>query len=521
MLLVEGRAGRSRHMAGRTDKSMPERRIDEVPTGDNQQDAINPPACEKDDIGLIGDAEFAACLSRHTDREAAAALSRTRTDKLLETGGGGLQLVEADLCGLDLSRLDLRGANLTRAQLASADLSGANLSDTTIVCPLIERTTLRDANLRRFYGHAISMVSSTAARANLSDAIDCTGALFHGIDFSDADLSRANFAGASFYQCDLSRADLSGAVLAGAMFNECLTFDTKLCAAVLDEASFVRTQAINLDLRDARATGLSLHAMTQCRGVVASGAKLRELNIRSCTLDGADFQGADLHAASFDGCSLSNTSFPGCDLKTARFRHCWLPGAVFDNADLSDVSFLECRGPSVRFVGARAENGRMTRCSFPEARFGSESSVPFFGRAFIARDCDFTRADFSNAYLYRASMTGDPVTGMALNFTTFAGANLIQAYIAAAMRGARLRNVRAAYSRLNQSDLTDADLTGANLYEASLVKTRLAGASMCGIKPPLFIDRCPGLAEAQVEGELESWISQFETVIRVPRRGST
>lgn len=59
-------------------------------------------------------------------------------------------------------------------------LTGADLTSVVMVCPLMERTTLRGAVLKDVYAHAQAAVSSDWTGVRMPGALDTTGALFHG-----------------------------------------------------------------------------------------------------------------------------------------------------------------------------------------------------------------------------------------------------------------------------------------------------------------------------------------------------
>jgi uncharacterized protein YjbI with pentapeptide repeats len=483
--------------------------------GGHHQDEVRDPSALDDEL-------FLTAVVDTGNRPTAVERVEARTSALFEEHGRGLRLVEAELSASDLSGLDLRAADLTRARLASTSLDGADLSDSTLICPLIERTSLRGTNLQRFYGHAIAIVSSNAAGADLSGAIDCTGALFHGVNFSGADLSRGNFAGATFYQCQMVDTKLDGADLSGSAFNECVLYGTSMQGALLEDATVLRSQLRDVDLTEVSGPGLSITAASSCHRLVARHADLGGMRLRASSLIDPDFTRTDLEGATLDDTSATSAVFEGATLRGARLRNCVLTDASFAGADLSDATLIATSAAGASFVGARAENARLTRCTMPGATFSAASNDGgFFGRGFTARDCDLSGAAFDHAYLYRASFTGDPVTGMQLDGSTFESANLIQAYVAASLRAANLRGARAAYARLNQSDLSGSDLRGANLYEASLVKTVLAGASLRGVEAPVFFDRCPGIESADMDEELVTWTGSFQQVVATSRRGST
>lgn len=470
----------------------------------------------------LDDKQFLTSVVSNDDRTATGERVEARTSARIETDGRGLRLVEADLSATDLSGLRLGGADLTRARLASTSLEGTDLSDATMICPLMERTSLRGAALPRFYGHAIAIVSSDASNADLSTAVDCTGALFHGVNFSGADLSRGNFAGATFYQCQMVHTKLDEADLSGSTFNECVLYGTSMRGAFLEDVTVLRSQLRDVDISEASGPGLSVTSASTCHRLLARHARLGGMRLRASSLQDPDFTGTDLDGATLDDTSVTGAVFDGAKLKGARVRRCVLTNASFAAADLSDATFVSTSAAAATFVGARAENARFTRCAMPAATFSAAvKGSGFFGRGFTARDCDLSGAAFDHAYLYRASFTGDPVTGMQLDGSSFKSVNLIQGYIAASLRDADLRGARAAYARLNQSDLSGSDLRGANLYEASLVKTTLADACLRGVEAPVFLDRCPGVESADMDADLITWAEGFQRALATSRRGST
>jgi uncharacterized protein YjbI with pentapeptide repeats len=464
-------------------------------------------------------------LARHEDRPLAVEASTRLTEHLIGTTSAGLQLSDVDLAGLDLARLDLRRANLSRAKLDSTSLDGTNLEGATVICPLIERTKLHDVRFGRFYAHALSMVSSSAPGADLHGALDCTGSLFHGVNFVGANLGGGNFAGAMFYQCDLTDADLSGAVFQGAAFNECVLSRTSLRNAKLDDVTMTRGQADGLVLDGACGDGLVLQAMTGLSEVSLRNARLPGLRIRRCTVLNGDFSGAYL--ARFDclASGLHASSFRDADLEAARFVGVNGTANVFVRANLADAKLIDCGLPGSDLRGARAENAEILRSVLPDSSFSlaedDQGQVAVFSaRGLVVRDSDLSRANFNGAYLYRSLFTGDPVNGMRLDGADFHQANLVQAYVAASARGVKLSSV-AAYARFNQSDLSQADLSGANLFQASLVKTKLEGANLSGVTPPVFLDRCPGIARARLTPELQRWREKLGEALASARRGST
>jgi uncharacterized protein YjbI with pentapeptide repeats len=460
------------------------------------------------------------------NRAQTAATVASATARALADTGRGLNLSEAELAGLNLSNLDLRGATLSRARLDSADLSGADLRGATLICPLTERTTFRGAKLDEVYAHAFSAVSADWSGAHMPGAIDTTGSLFHGVNLTRSVLSGGNYAGATFYQCDLTGANLSGCDLTGATFNECVLRDTVLTGATLAAGTITRSSMDGSDLRQTRGVGLTLQQITAMSDVQMDDACLPELSVRSATLRRLRARGAVFTGGRFSDIGADSCEFHGSDLTETLLRAVRGRDNSFSCCALVGASLARCSLPGSDFRGANMENARLLECQLPESRFTQYNSdgggaVGFVGRALVVRDCDLASAQFTRAYLYRASFTGDPVIGMRMDQVDMTGANLIQAYVAAAMPGAVLKGVNAAYSRFNQSDLRAADLKGATLFEASFVKTSLHDADLTAVRAPLFVDRCPGLTSARMDEGLRGWTVQLAATLARERIAST
>jgi len=259
-------------------------------------------------------------LAGKGDRDLLRRLVHSTTEYLHRTTEQGLDLSEADLSGLDLSGLDLRRANLTRARLDSTNLTDADLSGATLICPMAERTTLRNAHLDDVYSHALAIVSSDSSGISMRGAIDSTGALFHGVQLAKASLSGGNYAGTTFYQCDLTDADLQNCDLSGATFNECVMRDTRLNNAQVSHLTITRSNADGLVLAGATGTGMTMQSMSGLRGVDLRSSRLPSLHIRSAALTEVTLSGATLSGLTMTDAALTDCDLGDCDLTGAVFR---------------------------------------------------------------------------------------------------------------------------------------------------------------------------------------------------------
>lgn len=429
--------------------------------------------------------------ARAGDRSAGAARIRSLTEDCITRTGRGIDLTQADLSGLDLSGFDLRGATLNRASLFGTRLAGANVGRASMVCAGIERSDFTDADLRGAYVHSLAAQASTFTRAKLDQLVDATGALFHGCDLTGASLRGAELAGTTFYQCNLTGADLVGADLHGAMFNESALDNADLSSAVVADATIVRSSMTETNLSSTRGEGMSIRRPPSADGLRFTGANLPTLRLADVRGDRVCADG--LHAAGLDvdGGDLHGVNFSGADLSRSRWSRCTLNGATLVDTVLTDSTWLGVTAREANFGQARGEGFTASECTFSNSRFAG-----FAGRYATFRSCDLRAADMRGAYLYRATIVGDPPTSACLMEATLDGANLTQAYLAADFRRASIRNAWAVYARVNQSRFDGADLRGTSLFRASAVKTDFTDAKLGGQRGLLLADRAAGLLDA-------------------------
>ncbi|WP_159460338.1 pentapeptide repeat-containing protein [Tistlia consotensis] len=457
------------------------------------------------------------------DRAAAAERVSAVTSALIASRGQGLQLGEAELSGLDLSGFDLRRATLNRANLHSSDLSDCDLSGAALICPGLERTRFRGANLSGAYVHALAAQVCDFTGADLSKLVDATGSLFHGCYMNGARLSGGQLAGSAFYQCYLEGASLAGADLQGATINECYADKADFSGAKVGQLTLTKVRLRGASFAGASGEGLVIQRPTDADGLVLAGAHLPALRLASVKAAGVKARRLAAPDADIRGGDLANGDFRQADLSRARLVGVGLGGLDLTEAQLQGSSWHDCLGESLVLAGASAENMSAVECRFPAARMAG-----FAGRCASFRDCDLSSADLEGAYLYRATITGDPPRAMDLTGANLAGAVLVQAYLAADLAGADLSGARLAYARLNQCSLRQADLSGAGLYEASMVKTDCTDARLAGISAPVFADRAPGLVAAlEAAGlgddaqEMIGFLKNLDGLLRGRGRGST
>ncbi|UPJ79416.1 pentapeptide repeat-containing protein [Bradyrhizobium sp. 183] len=466
------------------------------------------------------DGDFVRYWSRNSDRASALAAVGKRTEEAIKKTGIGLQLSCENFNGHDLSGFPLRRCILNRAQLHGAKLDGADLSEANLICPGLERASFRGAKLDFAYMHAIAAQVCSFDDASLRNLIDATGSLFHGCSMRRTRFDNAVLSGVLFYQCDASQAVFDGAELQGSTINECYLPRSSFHFANLSQVTMTKAHLTGSSLLQSRGECLSILRPTSVDGLVLENAYLPYFRLSKAS--GRIL--AKALAAPFSDFSLSNLAkaeLEEADLSEARLLSVNLASANLVGAVLNGVSVRSCQLDGADLSRASGETISITESTMRYARLGG-----FRARCAFIRDCDLDDADFSQAYLYRSMITGDPPQSMALNRANFEGANLVQSYIAAGMTGSNLEAARTAYVRMNQSSLRKANLSGVTPFQASFVKTDFSDAEITTFEPPFFADRCPGL-QAALEGvedqkyKPSEYLADFSSLMRRGREGSS
>jgi uncharacterized protein YjbI with pentapeptide repeats len=456
-------------------------------------------------------------------RKQAVQLVDEATEGLIRRTGKGLHLADADLSGLDLSGFNLRKANLNRARLYSTRLGNANMEGCSMICPGLERTDFSYANLRKAYLHALGAQVCNFAGAAFDDSVDCTGSIFHGCSMKQASFSNCQLAGSSFYQCDLCGANLSGSNLQGCYFNESVLSEVSLRNAQLGQVTFTKCLMDGMNFNGAIGQGLVIQRPTSFTNVTLQLASLPLLRLDAVNGSQLDFMRLDAPGFDCANSSLEAVNFSGSNLCQSRWLTSTIVKGNFHSAKIEESNWCRMQVSEGDFSLSMLENAKFTECNMPAINMQGMK-----GRCVSFRDCNLTGCDFSNAYLYRAFISGDPPKGMSLRGARLENANLVQAYVAADLTGAELINTLLTYARLNQSVLKNSIIRGGNYYEASFIKVDFTGGVFSGFTPPAFFDRCAGLMEIinkeSLNGEREmaiKYITEFQNTVSMTDGSST
>ncbi len=256
-----------------------------------------------------------------------------------------------DLSGASLRKARLQGADLSGAQLEDANLSGAELLNVDL-----SKAVLRGARLKGAKIGNTNFSGATCSNANLSDMTSFLTPL--GVDFSGANLEKANFTRSTLYQADFSGANLSGADLIEADVSRQTKVGARGKLYELSEANF----------EDADLSGAVL-IEAKLRYARLRQARLRGARLEECNLEGADLRQADLSGARMRGANLK-----GADLRSAILKGTDLLWVDFSGANLRDIGVGNMRTTLLPFHKLPF---KLDDCYIRDTRFSPRVSDPW------------------------------------------------------------------------------------------------------------------------------------------------
>jgi len=172
-------------------------------------------------------------------------------------------------------------------------------------------TVLTQLDARRVsYVFAFLREAGLISTQSKSDIVSLDGADFHGVQWSQADLSHANLSGTDLHEANLSGADLRGANLSNSILSLANLSQTNLESADLSNTDLIgadlsQAYLMHTDFTDAELIGASL-----------SKAYLHSTNFRRADLLDANLSEADLYNAKSDGTGITKKQLAQANLKT-------------------------------------------------------------------------------------------------------------------------------------------------------------------------------------------------------------
>lgn len=276
---------------------------------------------------------------------------------------------------------------------------------------------------------------------------DLQGAVFDGLDLTQARLDGANLTGASFVRTDLGQADLRRAVLQ---------------QAVITETDMIQAHFEGADLRGARITEGTM-SQAELPGANLVGATLRDVELGQANLTAARMAGVDASESRFSQADLPSADLTDAVLRDVLLNQTVLVDAVLHRADLTDAA-----APQAQLTRADLTEADLTDASFSQADL---SGADLTGA--IVTGADFLQADLSGARIDEVIGASSPFPG-----TAYLALAAGLAIVALSVVGLILRVVR---RRLGPVNPYDTKMTVGNTTTSFVLVPALAAVQAAGL----------------------------------------
>nr|MCR5293601.1 pentapeptide repeat-containing protein [Lachnospiraceae bacterium] len=188
---------------------------------------------------------------------------------------------------------------------------------------------LRGGNYQDIYIENADFSDCDLSRADFKNA-QLTSALLLRTTFKEANLLEANLEGADLRGVNLAKANLAGAILRNGQFVEANLTKADLSGADLTDAYFDWTKS-----EGEKKTLFDAEKLTTLREANLSGAKMVKTHLKDADLERAILENADLRGALLEGANLSGAKLAGADLTGAK-----MAGADLLSADLRGACLI-------------------------------------------------------------------------------------------------------------------------------------------------------------------------------------
>jgi uncharacterized protein YjbI with pentapeptide repeats len=166
------------------------------------------------------------------------------------------------------------------------------------------------------------------------------------------------------------------------------------------------TDLATLDLTDeARLEALDLSGQLR-PATVARSATIEDCRVRG-SLAGARLHDVHLHDCELDGADLANLDLRGGALSRLTLRNCRLTGAQLVETSIRDVTFVDCRLDFGVLALARLDRVTLRGCELREASLEQAQL-----RDVRLERCDLSRAMLGQAQLQRVELDGCRLEGL-------------------------------------------------------------------------------------------------------------
>lgn len=228
-----------------------------------------------------------------------------------------------------LNRANFTGANLTRADFIDSSLTETVLDGAEIGAAFFAGSNMIRASLVGVTSKTpASFLMSIVTYADFTNA-DLSGANFRRAVLAHSDLTHANLTGADLQSAELRNTTLHQTNFTNAILISAILHDGDLSTAILRGADFTEAGLLSAKLRNVDLRGANF---SDANADLAdfSGADMRFVPMQNAALIGADLSDADLREANLANANLSRARLRGADLRGADLR-----GANLSSADLT------------------------------------------------------------------------------------------------------------------------------------------------------------------------------------------
>jgi uncharacterized protein YjbI with pentapeptide repeats len=391
----------------------------------------------------------------------------------------GANFTKVTFSNCQMKHVDLTNAIFSTCQMDHVDLSYALMPGVSIVS-----TSLKEANFYKATLTNYAIISNSDLDETDFSEADLTGATLGPLDFKEAMMVNTKFIKATVANCDFTGANLTNADFTRALLSYLNICGTNFTGAILNKQNFTTSK---------------IDENTNFKG-----AKMQQIVLSGCKLDGITFTNADMTGAILDGVSLKNAEMSYVNLTGATLKGgVILTGASLSNATLSgvDLTGAQLGAKTEAFVLDSSFQADLDRGIIPGAlkQAFSQHGIPrsaasaltirTAGQDWLITDngkyYDIKKSDkglivydyqssanaavLSSAYMPNAILTGANLYAVNMAGASWYGAN-------AKADNADLEEADFANANLATMNLTQANMYGCTLDFANLVNTKLPGA---------------------------------------------
>lgn len=295
----------------------------------------------------------------------------------------------------------------------------------------------------------IKIIADVSSRVNVYGNNEWNRINLSGLDFSDIDISEANFAGTNLSKCifkntNISYSNFESAFLDSAIFDKTIAYSSRFYNANLSNSSFK-----NCDFKKARFDWAVLNSSTfenvNFDFIKAVSSSWRKVSLNKCSINNANFCDVDFRLSNYSKVVARHTIFNKSNFNKSHFADC-----CFGNSLFNLIKSLHTIWDNTKAESIEARHSNFTGCK-------------------ISEKCHFENSDFSYSIL-------DGIKAPRANFT-----NSIMDYIKICygkFAEGEFDNVSMRFSELDscvfsESKCKKLDLTGGKMFNVRMIKSDL------------------------------------------------